>query len=182
MKNVVFAGLMAMILACGSNSRADDVPKTPTPQKEHTWLKQLDGDWVTECEAVMEPGKPPMKCRGTESVKSLGGLWTLSEISGDMMGMPMTGIMTIGYDEAKKKYIGTWVCSMDTHLWKYEGTVNGNTLTLNTEGPNPMTGKTVKMRDVIEIKDKDTKTLTSTMLGDDGKWTTFMTMTARRKK
>ena len=55
-------------------------------------------------------------------------------------------------------------------------------LTLETEGPHPATGKTVKMKDVIEIKDKDTKMLTSSILGDDGKWVQFMNLTAKRKK
>jgi hypothetical protein len=155
----------------------------PKPQNEHEWLKQLVGEWETETEAVMEPGQPPLKCKGRETVRSLGGYWTHAELKGDLNGIPVTGIMTLGFDPQAKKYVGTWVCSMEGHLWKYEGTVDGQVLTLNTEGPSMSTpGKLAKMRDVIEIKDKDHKVLTSYMLGDDGKWTPFMTMKAKRAK
>jgi hypothetical protein len=163
---------------------AQEQSKPPSPRKEHEWLKQLEGEWVTESEAVMGPGQAPLKCKWSEVVRSLGGFWTIGEMKSDIKGTLVTGIMTLGYNPQTKKYIGSWVCSMDGHLWKYEGTVDatGKVLTLNTEGPsmaNP--DKTVKMKDVIEIKDKDHKVLTSYMQGDDGKWVPFMTMNARRK-
>ncbi len=44
------------------------------PQQEHEWLGQLIGDWESEMECVMGPDQPPMKSKGTESVRSLGGL------------------------------------------------------------------------------------------------------------
>src|SRR5437660_3538014 len=91
---------------------ADGPPRPPSPQKEHEWLQQLVGEWQTETEADMGPGQPPLKCKGTESVRSLGGYWTHGEVKGDVNGMPVTGIMTLGYDPQAKKYVGTWVCSM----------------------------------------------------------------------
>jgi hypothetical protein len=164
---------------------AGDPPAMPTPTKEHAWLNQLAGEWVCEAEAVMEPGKPPIKCKGTESVRSLGGFWTVGELKSEMMGVPMTGVMTLGYDAKLKKYVGTWVCSADGHLWKYEGTLDaaGKVLTLDTEGPD-MTDptRTAKMKDVIELKGPDQKVLTSHVQGPDGKWVRFMTLTAKRKK
>jgi hypothetical protein len=172
----------AVMLISGAEMWAQDASKTPTPQKEHEWLKQLEGEWETEAEMVVEAGKPTVKCKGTESIRSLGNFWSVSELKGDFMGTPVTGIMTVGYDPQKKKYVGTWVCSMCDWLCHYEGKVDGKVLTLETEGPDPTTGKTVKMRDVIEIKSKDQKVMTSSMLGEDGKWVTFMTMTSRRKK
>jgi Protein of unknown function (DUF1579) len=174
--------VVAAVLAGGAVARAQDAPKMPAPQKEHAWLKQLEGEWVTESEAVMEPGKPPIKYKGTETIRSLGGFWSMAEITSDFMGTPATGVMTIGYDAQKKKYVGTWVCSMADWLCKYEGAADGQVLTLETEGPHPVTGKPVKMKDVIEVKDKDHKVMTSHIQGEDGKWTQFMTMTAKRKK
>lgn len=173
---VVAAGFVAGV-------RAEDAPKPPAPAKEHGWLAQLAGEWDTEAEMVLAPSQPTVKSKGTESVRSLGGMWVVSEHKFEAMGAAAGGQMTVGFDPKTKKYVGTWVCSMDSHLWKYEGTLDasGKVLTLETEGPNPVTGKTAKMRDVVEIKDKDTRQLKS-YIQDGDKWVPFMTMTATRKK
>ncbi len=73
---------------------------------------------------------------------------------------------------------------MQTTMWKYEGTLDetGKKLTLETEGPNPMTGKPCKFRESIEWKGDDERVFTSTILGDDGKWVQFMTVTQKRVK
>lgn len=181
MRTVAAVGVVLVGLAAAGAARADD-PQPASPGKQHGWLAQLAGEWVTDAEAVMAPGQPPVKCRGTESVRLLGGLWAVSEMKATMMGVEMTGVMQIGYDPKAGKYVGTFVCSAGPELWKYEGTVEGNTLTLNTEGPHMVTGKPTRMKDVIEIRGKDEKVMTSHILGDDGKWVKFMTMTAKRKK
>jgi hypothetical protein len=182
MKRSTLCGVVVLLLAGGAGFGEEF--KLPQPAKEHAWLKQLEGEWVTESESVMGAGQAPMKNKGTEVVRSLGGFWTIGEMKSDMMGTPVTGIMTLGYDPKSKHYIGSWVCSVDGHLWKYDGTLDasGKVLSLNTEGPNMAApGKTAKMKDVIEIKDKDHRVLRSYMQGDDGKWIQIMTMNARRK-
>lgn len=45
-------------------------------QKEHEWLHKLVGEWSFEGECGMGPDQPPMKSTGSETVRSLGGLWT----------------------------------------------------------------------------------------------------------
>jgi hypothetical protein len=156
------------------------------PQKEHQWLQKLVGEWTSEVEAAMGPDKPTEKFKGTESARSLGGLWVLCEGRGEMPGGGTANtIMTLGYDPARGKFVGTFVASMMTHLWVYEGTLDsaGKVLTLDTEGPGMAgDGKMVKYKDVIEFKSDDHRTLTSHMLGDDGKWQQFMTAHYRRKK
>ena len=156
------------------------------PQKEHQWLERLVGEWTTESEMIDEPGKPPMKHTGTESVRSLGGLWVLCEGRGETPddGTP-TSIMTLGYDPVKKRFVGTFIASVMTHLWVYDGELDpaGNVLTLDAEGPSFTTeGKMAKYKDVIELKSDDHRVLTSNVLGDDGKWHHFMTATYRRTK
>ncbi|MFZ2168314.1 MAG: DUF1579 domain-containing protein [Methylococcaceae bacterium] len=156
------------------------------PQKQHEWLQQLVGEWTYESECSMEPGKPPEKFKGSEHVRSIGGLWVQGESHGEMPGGGMaTMLTTLGYDPQKKRYIGTWVGSMMTHLWLYDGSLNvaENALTLNTEGPSCTgDGKLVKDRDVIELKSADHRVHTVYRLGDDGEWRSIMTINYRRKK
>ena len=156
------------------------------PQKERQWLQKLVGEWTYEGEGLTEPGKPPERFAGTESVRSLGGLWVLAEGRGEMPGGgPATTLMTLGYDPQKKRYVGTFIASMMSNLWVYEGALDAyeRVLTLDTEGPNMSAeGQMAKYKDVIEFKSDDHRVLTSHMLGDDGKWHTFMTANYRRKK
>lgn len=156
------------------------------PQKEHAWLQQLVGEWTSEMECVMGPDQPPMKNKGVESVRSIGGLWTMGEGSGEMPdGGKMTSMMTLGYDPQKQRFVGTFIASMMTHMWVYEGTLDaaGKVLTLDTEGPGMSgDGKMMKYKDIITFVSDDHRTLTSRIQGDDGQWTEFMTAHYRRKK
>lgn len=151
------------------------------PQKEHQWLQQLVGEWMSEAECTMESGQPLVKTVGSESVRLVGGLWMLAEGRGDMPGGgPATWMMTLGYDVQKKKYLGTWIGSMMSHLWIYDGEMDasGRILTLSADGP----GKMAKYQDVIEIKGDDYRTLTSRVLQEDRTWRHLMTAHYRRKK
>lgn len=156
------------------------------PQKEHQWLQKLVGEWTCEAEMTMKPDEPPEKSKGTESVRSLGGLWILAEGQGEMPGGgPATMMMTLGYDPQKKRYVGTWIGSMMTHMWVYDGALDpaGSVLVLDSEGPGmDKDGKMAKYQDVIEFKSDDHRILASQVLGDDGKWNRFMTAHYRRKK
>jgi hypothetical protein len=184
MKKFAMCGLVLSVFMAAIVG-AQEPPMMPKPVKEHEWLTQFVGEWEIESECLLEPGKPPVKCQGTEAVLSLGGFWIVSELKSTMMGQNIDARMTVGYDPAKKKYVGSWVDSCTSHMWKYEGTVDasGKILTLEAEGPNMMNpGKMAKYKDVTEFKSKDHRVLTSSMQGEDGKWTTFVTMNARRKK
>jgi hypothetical protein len=184
MSKITTVAFVASLLLAAGAGHAQQPPEMPAPEKEHQWLGQLVGEWDTEGEVVIAPDQAPLKCKGTEVVRSLGGFWVISESETTMMEMPMKGVMTIGYDPEKEKYTGTWIDSMSSHLWKYEGSVDeaGKTLTLLTEGPNPMApDQTAKYREVIEVKDQDHKVFTSS-IEMDGQWHTFMTIHYHRKK
>lgn len=156
------------------------------PQKEHHWLQKLVGEWSIEMEAEMGPGQPKMKSTGIDRVRALGGLWMICEGEGHLPdGKVGQMIMTLGYDPAKSKFVGSFVGSMMSHQWVYEGSLDaaGRVLTLDTVGPSfPAGGKLARYQDIIEFLDDDTRTLVSQTLGEDGKWSRFMTAVYKRTK
>lgn len=153
------------------------------PQPEHLWLQKLIGDWTFESEAVMGPDQPVCKTAGTETVRSLDGIWMICDGSFSMAGGgPNFTIMTLGYDPAKKRFVGTFIGSMMANLWIYDGALAGNVLTLDADGPSFIEpGKTIRYQDIIEFKSAGHRILSSQTLGDDGKWHKFMTAHYRRK-
>lgn len=81
----------------------DEVPAAPAVTKEHAWLKQFVGQWETTMEATV-PGQPATECKGTITSKAIGSYWVVNEMKSEMMGMPMIGQQTLGYDTKTKKY------------------------------------------------------------------------------
>src|SRR5690606_8060253 len=99
----------------------------------------------------------------------LGPFWLVATGKSEAMGHPYEHVLTLGYDAQASKYVGTWVDSMSGYLWKYEGKVDasGKILTLESEGPCPMTkGRLSKFREVTEFKSDDHRVFTSSILGD----------------
>ncbi|MBL8889977.1 MAG: DUF1579 domain-containing protein [Planctomycetaceae bacterium] len=147
------------------------------PTSEHQWLSKLVGEWVFESSCSMGPDQPAMLTKGRETVRSLGGLWTIGEANMGSTESDGRSIMTLGYDPTKKKFVGTFIASMMTHLWPYEGTLDqsGKILTLDSEGPSFATeGAYAKYQDSIEFVDDNHRILSSRMLLPDGQWVAFM--------
>lgn len=153
-------------------------------QKEHLWLRTFIGDWTMESECSMGPDQPPMKSAGTETVRSLGEVWIIGEGKGEMPGGG-TGhtVLTLGYDNKLNKFVGTFIGSMMTNLWVYNGTLDAEerVLTLDTEGPEWTQQRLTKYQDIFEIVDNNHRILRSRMLGEDGKWHSFMEAHYHRK-
>jgi hypothetical protein len=156
----------------------------PEPQKEHRWLQRLVGEWTMEAEMSMGPDQPPMTSRGQETVRSLGGLWTIGEGTSETPGGGThESIMTLGYDPRTQRFVGTFVASVMTHLWPYSGTLDasGKVLTLDSEGPSfAGDGTMARYQDIIEFQSDDHRTLSSQFLGPDGQWVPFMKAHYRR--
>lgn len=176
--------LLVPMLGAVVPASAQEAGEFPGPEKEHAWLGKFHGEWTTESRGSMGPDQPPLECTGTITSRSLGGFWVVNELKGDIHGTVMTGIQTIGYDPGRKLYVGTWVDSFSSHMWRYEVHIDdtGRILTLEAEGPNFMAeNKVTKFQDIYEFRTDTEIVMTSRMLGEDGQWITFMTGLARRK-
>jgi len=160
-------------------------PAMPKPEKEHAFLEQFVGEWEGSGEMTPAPGAPAITCKMSDKVRLLGGFWMVSDGKGEMAGMKMENVLTLGYDPVKKQYIGQWVDSMMPHQWNYVGEVDGSgkKITLHTEGPNPeKPGKLFKFRETFEFADKDRRIFTSSMQQEDGAWKQIVKVEAMRKK
>ena len=168
-----------------SESQKDEMMKVE-PQKEHAWLRKLVGEWTFEGDCAMGPDQPRATFTGTESVRALGEIWILGEGNGEMPGGgDSTTQLTLGFNPETKRFVGTWIGSMMTHMWIYDGWLDDaeRVLTLESEGPNMLEpGKTARYRDVVEIVDDDHRTLRGQAEGPDGAWHEFMTSRYSRTK
>ncbi|KAA0214934.1 MAG: DUF1579 domain-containing protein [Cyanobacteria bacterium CYA] len=182
---LIFGAGLAGMPALQPEDSAHEMPMLPPPGEQHEWLQQMVGTWSIESK-MTPPGQDPIKCTGTETVRSLGGRWTIGELSIEIPGMgAMRAVITLGYDPQAGRYQGTWVDSITDHMWVYDGTLDptGKILTLEADGPNMMdpAGGMARYRDVIEIRSESHYTLTSYTCVD-GKWVQFGSANYRRQK
>jgi hypothetical protein len=171
----------------GPAQKPVDDPKpaasNPVPQAEHRWLRKLLGNWTYETD--LGPEHQGAKATGTERGRAIGELWVQLEGAGAMPGSgdPATTILKLGFDTAKRRFTGTWIGSMMTYQWLYDGELDAahDRLTLTSEGPSMSEEGTMALyRDVIEFQGDDQRTLTASAQQPDGTWSAFMTVTYRR--
>lgn len=158
-------------------------PPMPKPGPEHELFKMDVGTWNATVE-VTPPGAPPMTSKGVE-VNTIGcnGLCLLSEFKGEAMpGVPFEGHGMATWDPVKKKYVGAWTDSMSRGMAVGESTWDpaAKQMTGVMEMPD-MTGKTVKMRSVVQYKN-GSRVMTSYATGPDGKEVQTMRITYTRQK
>src|SRR6266498_23605 len=158
--------------------------KAATPGEYHKKLDTMVGTWSATVKSWMQPGAPPMESTGTsENQWILGGRWVESKFTGSFMGQPYTGIGYTGYDNIKKRYIGTWMDSMSTSVMMSTGKAgSGNTYTFTATMPDVMTGKTTTMTEKVKIIDHDHHVFEMWGPGRDGKVYKMMEITYSRKK
>jgi hypothetical protein len=148
------------------------------PRAEHGFLERMVGSW--DVTSDMSAGIP-----WVEEVRSLRGIWIVAEGSGEMPGGEglATTMLTLGFDPAKGKYVGTWFGSMMDFLWVYEGEVepDGKTLSLYTIGPKMSGEGLADYREQIIFVSDDHRIFNSSAKQPDGSWKQFMEAHYRRR-
>lgn len=141
-------------------SRAAQAPEMPTPKAQHKMLQMSVGEWEGTMTSFM-PGMPTAGVPAKETIEAVGGFWTQARFECSFMGMPYVGAGCLGYDEAKKKYVGTWFDNMSSEMALMEGDYDETTktLTMRWTAPDMMTGKPTPHRyECVMAADSTTST------------------------
>jgi hypothetical protein len=134
--------------------------------ENHKMLEATTGSWTYKAKWWMSPDAPAFEFSGTSTTKSLmDGRYFTSEHSakmsmpgpdGKMVEMPFSGLATEGYDNAKKKFVATWMDNQGTGIMLMEGTYDPATKTVTYLGEEePIPGVKFKVRETITYPDKD---------------------------
>jgi len=138
------------------------------PAEHHKVLQNTVGTWTYKVKMWMspDPTAPPSESTGrTVTHAIMGGRYFVSDHTGKMQMPGADGKMTDvefkgmaieGYDNAKQKYVATWVDNMGTGIMLLEGTYDdaSKTLTYLTDY-EPMPGMKTKAREVIKEIDSN---------------------------
>jgi hypothetical protein len=170
----LFRGIAALaalaMLPAGLARGQDQKPPHATPSDEHSVLNQFVGEWKSTGKG-MDPSGKMTDMPGFEFDRMvLGDFWLFFVYNSQIAGKPFVGHGMIGYDPARKKYVGSWVDSMSPYMTTFEGTTDktNKILTLETFGTDPMTEKSCKGRMVFEFQDQDHRSLKSYKMDDSG--------------
>ena len=170
--------LVAMLLAAAVAANAEDKPKAAakpaappsqeemmkawmavaTPGDAHKKLEPLAGSFTFTNRMWMDPSKPPEETTGTAEHKwTLDGRFLEERVEGTAMGQPFHGIGYMGYDNYKKKYVGTWMDTMGTMIMQSTGTVDasGKVFTTWSTMDDVVMKKPMKIKGVTTVVDPD---------------------------
>jgi len=156
-----------------------------TPSDIHKEMAKWDGEWTEDIQMWMTPGGPVQTMQASCVNKMvMGGRYQESKTTGNFMGMPFEGVSTIGYDNARKVLVSSWVDNMGTGIIYMEGKWNEATKSAEFKGnaTDPMTGKAVQTRQVMRIVDDNTQIMEQYTTPVGGKEYKSMEIKFTRKK
>lgn len=154
-----------------------------TPNENHQVLEPLVGNWEYSLKMWMAPDAPADESAGTsESKWILDGRFIEEITQGTWMGQPFNGQQVIGFDNAQKQYMSTWIDNMGTGMMSGAGTFDPATKTLTQTGSFmcPFKGK-MPLRWVTKIIDNDNHVFEAYTNDDSGKEFKHMEIIYKKK-
>jgi hypothetical protein len=134
--------------------------------ENHKLLSSLDGNWNYTIKMWMnpDPNAKPQESKGTATRKSvMGGRYVMMDVSGKfqmpgedgkMKEVQFKGMGLEGYDNVKKKFVGSWIDNMGTGIMFSEGDYDAATKTFTyTSEMEPMPGMKSQVREVLKMTD-----------------------------
>jgi Protein of unknown function (DUF1579) len=136
--------------------------------ENHKLLASMDGTWTFVVKMWMngDTTAKPQESKGTAVRKSImGGRYVTMEVKGKMQmpdekgkmkDMDFNGMAWEAYDNAKQKFVATWIDNMGTGIMMMEGTYDAASKTLTSTGEFQMTPTmSMKIREALKMPDKD---------------------------
>jgi len=136
--------------------------------ENHKLLTECDGTWSYTVKMWMngDSSAKPQESKGTAVRKSImEGRYVEMDVTGKMempgadgkaKSMTFKGHGMEGYDNVKKKFVGTWMDNMGTGIMMSEGDYDPATKSFTyTSEMEPMPGMKTKVREVLKVTDKD---------------------------
>lgn len=150
---------------------------TPGPMQQ--MLAASDGNWIGETSMWMSLDAPPEKTTLTAHHEMiLGGRYQVVTHKGTMMGMPFEGVSTTAYDNARKKFINTWIDNTGTGVMYLEGTwdeaAKSITYTGKMVAADMGDGTELGVKQVFKFVDETHQEFVMYMVEEDGKETKTM--------
>ncbi|MDQ6655495.1 MAG: DUF1579 domain-containing protein [Verrucomicrobiota bacterium] len=136
------------------------------PNENHKLLANMAGTWDYTVKFWMDPSKPPQESSGIAVRKAImdgrylsgehNSKITMPGPEGKMQTFDFKGMSLDGYDNAKKKFINSWIDNMGTGIMQSEGTYDVATKTFTYTGNyEPMPGVMTKIRQTVKMPDAD---------------------------
>jgi len=131
--------------------------KAASPGDAHKKLSAMVGDFDTKVSSWMAVGTPPVTSTGrSHNSWALDGRWVEERFTGTFMGKPFHGIGYTGYDNIKKKYVGTWMDTFTTSVMMSSGEIGADgKYTFESSMDDPMSGKAMPVKEVVTVTDDD---------------------------
>jgi hypothetical protein len=136
------------------------------------------GVWDVEMEIHPGPGAAPILLTATATNRMVGGRWLVGDHRADS-GFEGHGVY--GWDDAKGKYVGSWVDSMQTSIARSEGEWDPATRTMTFVVEVNHDGRIVTYREVTEHRDDGTTVYHNLVPTPDGGEFEMIRATYRRR-